>query len=111
MAFDAFTKKRVETILDRFIEAKIPKHLKDDYKIIYKFRGNIITLNQDCPSYMPGQRVELPIAQFRFEENLWRVYWKDSHDRWHFVEDIEPDTDFEKQLMLLDKPEFSYFWM
>ena len=73
MAFDEFTKKRLEKALDSYIEGKIPKHLKDEYKIIYKFRGNTITLSQDRPSYMPGKRVELPIAQFRFEENKWKA--------------------------------------
>ncbi|WP_454187948.1 DUF3024 domain-containing protein [Paenibacillus ihumii] len=38
-AFDAFTKKRMEKILKNYIDAKIPEHLKDEYKIIYKFRG------------------------------------------------------------------------
>ncbi|RCX21511.1 DUF3024 family protein [Fontibacillus phaseoli] len=110
-ALDTFTKKKLEKILDSYIDAKIPKHLEDEYKIIYKFRGNTVTLSQDRPSYMPGQRVELPIAQFRFEENKWKIYWKDSKDRWHFVEDIKPNADFEKQLMMLEKQEFNYFWL
>ncbi|RRJ61730.1 DUF3024 domain-containing protein [Paenibacillus oralis] len=109
--FDAFTKKRLEKILDRYIEGKIPKHLRDEFKILYKFRGNTVTLSQDRPSYRPGQRVELPIAQFRFEENKWKIYWKDSKDKWHFVEDIKPIEDFEKQLRMLDRNEYGYFWM
>lgn len=111
MAFDIFTKKRLEKILDNYIENKIPKHLKDEFKIIYKFRGNTITLTQDSPSYMPGQRVKLPIAQFRYEENKWKIYWKDSKDKWHFVDDIKPIEDFEKQLKMIDKPKYGYLWM
>ncbi|MNM89377.1 hypothetical protein D3C81_1016070 [compost metagenome] len=111
MAFDAFTKKRLEKILDNYIDKKIPRHLKSEYAIIYKFRGNTITLSQDRPSYMPGQRVELPIAQFRNDENKWKVYWMDSKDKWHFVEDIKPIEDFEKQLQMIDKDEFGYMWM
>ncbi|TYA10435.1 DUF3024 domain-containing protein [Paenibacillus faecis] len=111
MAFDAFTKKRLEKILDNYIDKKIPGHLKSEYNIIYKFRGNTITLSQDGPSYMPGERVELPIAQFRNDEGKWKVYWQDSKNKWHFVEDIEPIEDFEKQLTMLDKPEFGYMWM
>ncbi|WP_078502254.1 DUF3024 domain-containing protein [Paenibacillus selenitireducens] len=111
MAFDAFTKKRLEKILDNYIEMKIPKHLKDEYKIFYKFRGSTITLLQERPSYMPGQRVELPIAQFRHHEDKWKIFWQDSKDKWHFVEDIKPIENFEKQLMMLEKAEFGYFWM
>ncbi|WP_454188331.1 DUF3024 domain-containing protein [Paenibacillus ihumii] len=80
-------------------------------KLFISSGGNTVTLLQDRPSFMPGQRVELPIAQFRLEENKWKVYWKDSKDRWHFVEDIKPNDDFEQQLMMLEREEFSYFWM
>jgi hypothetical protein len=111
MAFDDFTKKRLEKILDTYIDGKIPPHLKEDFKILYKFRGDTVTLSQERPSYMPGRRVELPIAQFRQEENKWKVYWKDSKDKWHFVEDIKPIEDFEKQLVMLDKEQYGYFWM
>lgn len=111
MAFDDFTKKRLEKILDNYIERKIPEHLKEEFKIIYKFRGNTITITQERPSYRPGQRVELPIAQFRQEENQWKIYWKDSKDKWHFVEDIKPIEDFEKQLKTIDKDEYGYFWL
>ncbi|GAA0385017.1 DUF3024 domain-containing protein [Paenibacillus motobuensis] len=72
-----------------------------ELKVIYKFRGNTDTLSQDRPSFIPGRRVELPIAQFRYDENKWKVYWKDSKDKWHFVEDIKPIEDFE----------FGYMWM
>ncbi|GAA0387556.1 DUF3024 domain-containing protein [Paenibacillus motobuensis] len=111
MAFDAFTKKRLEKILDNYIDKKIPEHLKAEFKIIYKFRGNTVTLSQDRPAYMSGHRVELPIAQFRYDEGLWKVYWKDSKDKWHFVEDIKPIGDFEKQLKMIEKDEYGYMWM
>lgn len=111
MAFDAFTKRRIGKILDAYIEVKIPDDFKEEYKILYTFRGNNITLSQEIPSYMPGQRVELPICQFRLDENKWKVYWQDSKNKWHFVEDIEPIEDFQKQLMMIEKPEFSYMWL
>jgi len=111
MAFDSFTKKRLENILDNYIENKIPKHLKAEYKILYKFRGATITLSQDRPSFRPGQRVELPIAQFRYADNKWNVFWKDSKEKWHFVEDIKPSEDLEKQLKMIDKSEYGYMWM
>jgi hypothetical protein len=111
MAFDAFTKKRLEKLLDNYIEQKIPEHLKTEFRILYKFRGETITLSQDRPSYRPGHRVELTIAQFRYVDSKWEVYWKDSKDKWHFVEDIKPIEDFEKQLKTIDKNEYGYMWM
>ncbi len=44
---DAFTKKRIEKILDNYIDKKIPDHLKNEIEIRYKFRGNTVTLSQE----------------------------------------------------------------
>ncbi|MFD0698033.1 DUF3024 domain-containing protein [Paenibacillus sp. GCM10027628] len=108
---DAFTKKRIEKILDNYIERKIPRHLKEEFEIKYKFRGNTLTLVQERPSYIPGSRVELPIAQFRLEDNKWKIYWKDSKDKWHFVDDIKSDESFETQLMIVDRDSKGIFWL
>ncbi|CAI6087334.1 DUF3024 domain-containing protein [Cohnella sp. JJ-181] len=105
---DAFTKKRIGKILDNYIDKKIPNHLKNEIEIRYKFRGNTVTLSQEKPGYMGG-RFEYPIAQLRLDESYWKVYWKDSKDKWHFVDDIEPVTDFEKQLMEIDSNDI--FWV
>ncbi|MFB9277607.1 DUF3024 domain-containing protein [Cohnella cellulosilytica] len=105
--FDAFTKKRIEKILQSYIDKKIPKHLKNEIQIHYKFRGKTVTLSQEKPGYRGG-RFEYPIAQFRYEEALWKVYWQDSRNKWHFVDDINPDQDFEKQLKEIDKNDI--FW-
>ncbi|PRX72572.1 Protein of unknown function (DUF3024) [Cohnella sp. SGD-V74] len=105
---DDFTKKRIEKILQNYIDKKIPKHLKNEIQIFYKFRGKTVTLSQERPGYM-GRRFEYPIAQLRYEEAQWKVYWQDSKKKWHFVDDIEPDKDFEKQLREID--ENSIFWI
>jgi hypothetical protein len=104
---DSFTKKRIEKILDRYIDKKIPKHLKDEFQIHYKFRGSTVTLFQERPGYM-GRRFEYPIAQLRLEETYWKVYWQDSKKKWHFVDDLMPEQNFEKQLMEIDKNDI--FW-
>ncbi|WP_274364756.1 DUF3024 domain-containing protein [Paenibacillus thermotolerans] len=105
---DVFTKKRIEKILENYIDKKIPEHLRNDIQIHYKFRGNTVTLSQERPGYM-GRRFEYPIAQLRLEESYWKVYWQDSKNKWHFVDDIKPEKDFEKQLKEIDGN--SIFWV
>jgi hypothetical protein len=107
---DAFTKKRIEKILSVFIEQKVPKHVRNQLRLNYKFRGNNITLIEERPAFMSDQWVELDIAQFRLEESKWKVYWRDSKNKWHFVDDIIPDDDFEKQLKIVDLDDRGIFW-
>ena len=104
---DTFTKKRIEKILENYIEQKIPKHLKNDIQIHYKFRGNTVTLSQEREGFM-GRRFEMPIAQLRLEETFWKVYWQDSRNKWHFVDDIKPNINFEEQIKAIDNNDI--FW-
>lgn len=105
---DAFTKKRIEKILENYIEKKIPEHLKNEFEIHYKFRGDTVTLSQERPGYM-GRRFEYPIAQLRLQESYWKVYWQDSKKKWHYIDDIKPNEDFEKQLIEIDRNDV--FWV
>ncbi|TFE19360.1 DUF3024 domain-containing protein [Cohnella luojiensis] len=106
----AFTKKRIEKILSEYAEKKVPKHIRNQIKIIYKFRGNNVTLIEERPAFRGEGWVEHDIAQFRLVDNKWNVYWRDSKDRWHLVEEITPDEDFEKQLKIVDKDNSGVFW-
>lgn len=55
---------------------------------------------------MDGKWIQLDIAQFRLDQGKWKVYWRDSKEKWHYVEDIIPDEDFEKQLEIVNSVAF-----
>lgn len=101
---DEFTKKRVERILNAFIEQKVPKEVRHQVKLVYKFRGQTVTLGEERLGYM-DRWVEYDVAQFRLDKETkeWTVYWRDSKNKWHLIDDIEPNADFEKQLQLVDQ--------
>ncbi|RKN72370.1 DUF3024 domain-containing protein [Paenibacillus ginsengarvi] len=107
---DPFTKKRVEKIMSEYVEQKVPKQVRDQVKLNYKFRGDHVTLFQERPAFKSDQWVQLEVAQFRMEQNRWSVHWKDSKGKWHFVEDIVPDENFEKQLKIVDEDQRGLFW-
>lgn len=107
---DMFTKKKIEKILTEYIEEKVPKRVRNQVKLNFKFRGNNVTLVEERLAFKSDNWVELDIAQFRFEQNNWKVYWRDSKRKWHFVEDITPDENFEKQLKIVDKDNRGMFW-
>ncbi len=107
---DAFTKKRIDKIMSAYVEEKIPKHIRDKMRLTYKFRAKTVTLIEERPGFMSDQWVKLDVAQFRLDQNKWKVYWRDSKDRWHFVDDIAPDEDFEKQLKIVDEDTSGVFW-
>lgn len=108
---DAFTKKKIENILDSYIEQKVPKHARDQVKLNYKIRGDSVTLFEERVGFRSDQWIQLPVAQFRRNENnKWTVYWQDSKDRWHPVDEITPEDDFELQLQAVDRNNQGVFW-
>ncbi|WP_246469373.1 DUF3024 domain-containing protein [Cohnella nanjingensis] len=107
---DVFTKRRIEKIMDEYTERKVPKHVRDQMKLSYKIRGNSVTLMEERPAYRGDGWVQYHIAQFRLDQSKWKIYWQDSKDKWHFVEDYEPDEVFEKQLRAVDQDRSGMFW-
>lgn len=107
---DPFTKRRIDKILSKYIDDKIPKHIRNQLRLNYKFRGNNVTLFEERPAFRSDKWVEIAVAQFRLMEGKWKVYWRDSKNKWHFVEDIAPVEDFEMQLDIVDKDIRGVFW-
>jgi hypothetical protein len=90
--------------LNAFIEQKVPKDVRHQVKLIYKFRGQTVTLGEERLGHM-DRWVTHNVAQFRLDKATkeWSVYWRDSRDRWPLYDDIEPGADFEKLLQLVDR--------
>lgn len=107
---DEFTKRRLDSILKRYVDQKIPKAYRDQIRLAYKFRGNSVTLVEERPPYIGTEWTKRDFAQFRMETDKWSLYWKDSKNKWHYVDHIAPDSDFEKQLQLVDQDNTGVFW-
>lgn len=107
---DEFTKKRIIKVMDNYTNNKIPKHIQNEIKLSYKIRGENITLIEERPGYKSDIWTQFDIAQFRLNQGKWKVYWRDSKEKWHFVDDILPDEDFSKQLEIVDKDNRGIFW-
>ncbi|MGM1047313.1 Protein of unknown function [Paenibacillus uliginis N3/975] len=107
---DDFTKKRIIKIMDNYTKNKVPKHIQNQIRLSYKIRGNNITLIEERPAFRSDQWVQLEIAQFRLDQNKWKIYWRDSKKKWHFVDDILPDESFEKQLDQVENDNMGIFW-
>jgi hypothetical protein len=109
-SMDDFTKKRIMKIMDKYTQNAVPEHVKSQIRISYKIRGNHVTLIEERQGYKSDQWVQMPVAQFRLDENGWKIYWQDSKGKWHFIDDIEPNEDFETQLKIVDEGHNGMFW-
>ncbi|MDO3410549.1 DUF3024 domain-containing protein [Saccharibacillus sp. CPCC 101409] len=107
---DDFTRTRVIRIMDQYTQNAVPESIRDQVRMIYDLGESSVTLMEERPAFQSEEWVKLPIAQFRLRGGRWKVYWQDSRDNWHYVYQIEPSEDFERQLKIVDEDRTGMFW-
>lgn len=108
---DPFTLRRLQKILDGYIELKVPRNVHSSVRLIYEWENGRLTLSEKRPAYRERQWTCTAIAQFRLEEGMWSVYAKDGNGSWVSVSSIRPDPDFERQLEQVEIDREGLFWM
>ncbi|WP_246317486.1 DUF3024 domain-containing protein [Paenibacillus agri] len=98
---DPFTKKRIEKIMDHYIKVQNSGRSNPQRKLKYRIHEDTVTLLDERPILLNGQWIEWGIAQFCRSEQGWGIYWRDLKNHWHALDNIKPDTDFEKQLKIV----------
>ena len=84
--FSGEERRRIEVVLQRYAEARVPPHARDEVQLTYRVRGTTVTLIERRPAWRaPGQWTEISVAQFRHEPatGTWSLYCADRNRRWH----------------------------
>ncbi|MCR2807506.1 DUF3024 domain-containing protein [Paenibacillus soyae] len=108
---DSFTVRRLEKILDGYIETKVPHGVRSSVRLAYEWDGNVLTLCEKRPAYPEREWSRADIAQFRLEAGSWRVYAKREDGAFVPVPAIRPDSDFERQLEQVELDTEGLFWI
>lgn len=96
--------------MEHYTKNKVPAQYQQHLRISYKIRGNNVSLIEERPAFKSDKWIVRVLAQFRLEDTVWKVFWKDSKGKWHEVEDIKPSTSFDRQLMAVDTDTQGIFW-
>ena len=113
MALNELNRKKAEKILVQFCEEKVPKHVRNQYRLSFKFLGNSVNLIEERPHYKDKDTwMSHIVAQFRYEQetNLWSVYWKRHTGKWLMYDEIIPNSNFEEVLKEVDEDKLGIFW-
>jgi len=113
MPLPPLVRQLVEAKLDKYCEQKIPPHARDKIKLIYKFRGNTVTLVETRPYFKDDSIwTERGFAQLRYDpdDNTWALYWADRNRRWHLYDFVEPTRELDTILAALDNDKTGIFW-
>ena len=59
---------------------------------------------------LPAEWSWLTVAQLRFEDEKWAIYWNDRNGRWHPYDLFEPTPDLSAALAEIDNDQTAIFW-
>ncbi|WP_231505387.1 DUF3024 domain-containing protein [Paenibacillus massiliensis] len=111
MVVDLFTARRIEAILDGYIEVKVPPEVRSSVRLKYEWDEGKLTLFEER-SYSNGREwIRSAIVQFRMELKKWTVYIKTANHDWEVFRSIRPDPGFEQQLEKVELDREGIFWV
>ncbi|MDQ0165310.1 DUF3024 domain-containing protein [Bacillus horti] len=70
-----------------------------------------MTLREERPDYDLRIWYSQDIAQFRYEQGKWTVWSMNRDNEWSKVVSIQPESDFERQLELVELDQEGVFWV
>ena len=113
MHLSEFTRKLIEEKLTEYCLKRVPEQIRDEIKLIFKIRGNNVTLFEKRPAYMePSNWTENPVAQLRYDEpsNKWFLYYPDRNSKWYPYSRIRPTANLDAILKAIDRDPTGIFW-
>lgn len=106
-------RKKVEREVGRYCENRVPAHVRDKIKMEYEIRGNSVTIVERRPPWREDFGPEwsrLTVAQLRYENEGWTLYWSDRNGKWHLYDLFEPTPDLSAALTEIDNDPTAIFW-
>jgi hypothetical protein len=109
MALPEIELHRVNKLLTKFCEQRVPPEVRDQIKILFTIKGNKVILVESRPYYNdPTKWSEMPVAQFEYTETTrqWSLFGYDRNDRRLLV----AKGSLEKLIQEVDKDSTVIFW-
>lgn len=78
----------------QFCHEQTPEHLRDQMRLEVDVRGRSITIVERRPLWNDpsAEWTRMKVAQLRYDDSgpSWTLYWRDSRERWHRYDDLDP---------------------
>ena len=113
MPISSFERKRVSKLLNSYCDQRIPRQIRDELELRFRFEGNSIILYERRPAWnRPGEWTESVVAKFRYfvGRHEWVLYCRERHERWKRYDLIGASRVFEDLLSEIDDDPTGIFW-
>lgn len=114
MAFNDIERKRIEKMVDAFIEKRRPPpHIRPELDLGYRLHDQSVEIFEVRAAWRsPGETMEQPVAKATFvrKRQAWKVYWMRADLKWHGYPQAPEVRLLENFLAMVEKDEYSCFF-
>jgi len=113
MTLSEVEKQRIEKIIGEYCRGRVPKHLQDQIKLIYKLKGNEVQIIETRQHWKKkDQWIEIPIARLTLESKSmkWKIYWQRANGVWILYENLDATDDLKQVIEEIEKDPLHVFW-
>ena len=114
MALNDIERKRIEKVVDAFVQKRRPSpYIRPKLDICFRVAGQSVEIFEIRPRWnKPDVKIEESVAKATFvrSKSQWRIYWKRADLKWHAYEPLPVVDSLEKFLAAVEKDEYSCFW-
>lgn len=114
MALTELERKRVEKLLQAFLEKRRPPpHIRPRVDLGARLSGQSVEIFEIRPRRdKPAEKLEHPIAKATYVRSraLWNVYWRRADLKWHRYDPVPQVGTLEKFVELVDEDKYACFF-
>jgi hypothetical protein len=114
MAFSELEQKRIEKVVEAYVEQKRPPpHIRAKLDIGFRLKGQSIEIFEIRPYWRDeSQIIEQSVAKATYvkTQDHWKVFWKRADLKWHGYEPKARVRKIEDFLKVVDDDAYGCFW-
>ena len=114
MALSEFEIKRIEVIVDAFVEKRRPaKEIRDQLDYSFKISDQSFEIFEMRPIWdNPSKKIKNSIVKITYvkKTKLWKLYWKRADLKWHSYSPFPESGSLEEILDIVDQDHNGCFW-
>jgi hypothetical protein len=114
MAFDEFTRHRIEKAVGTFVEQRRPPpHFRKELDLGFRLKDQSVEIFEIRPRWQhPEEIIESPVAKATYvkTQDLWKIYWMRQDLKWHRYDPLSKVTVIEEFLAEVSADIYHCFW-
>ena len=114
MALDELEARRIEKVVDAFVQKhRPPHHIRPELDIGFRLAGQSVEIFEVRPAWKrPNEIMEHSVAKATFvrKTGVWKVFWKRADLKWHGYSPTPVVGTINKFLELVEKDPHACFW-